>query len=254
MANTIYDYPLYYDILFGWDRAGEAAFYDRLFNLADIGSDEPILEVASGTGEIAVRLARLSRPVVALDIRADMLAHLREKASAMRVAVRTICDDMRSFSDIVSYGGAFNPLSSFRLLHTDDDAGRHLDAMAAAIRSGGIYVLDLDFRERMDEPPVTTTEEWLMRRGDISIRATNDLIYVDDHGRRIELLWGAEGHLRNYTCETFSGLISCNGHFRVESWYPEVGREGEEEVSVFDTEHAASSCSRGRTMVVLRRQ
>jgi hypothetical protein len=106
----------------------------------------------------------------------------------------------------------------------------------------------------MDEPPVTTTDEWMMSRGDISICATDDLIYVDDHGRRIELLWGAEGHLRNYTCETFSSLISRNGRFRVESWHPEVGREGEEEVSVFDAEQAAGSCSRGRTMVVLRRQ
>ena len=28
---SLYDYPLYYNILFGWDRHGEAELYARLF-------------------------------------------------------------------------------------------------------------------------------------------------------------------------------------------------------------------------------
>ena len=253
MTNTIYDHPLYYDILFGWDRSGEAAFYDQIFTLAGVGRDEPVLEVASGTGQIAIRLARLNRPVSALEISAGMLAYLGDRASTEGVEVRRIRDDMRSFSDDVCYGAALNPLSSFRLLQTDHDASRHLEVMAAAIRSGGIYVLDLEFRERMNEPPITTNEEWVMSRGHISVRATDERIYVNDQGRQIELRWGVEGHLRNYTCEAFASLISRNGSFVIESWHPEAGREGDEGVSKFNADRPAGSCSHGRTMVVLRR-
>jgi hypothetical protein len=126
--------------------------------------------------------------------------------------------------------------------------------MAAAIRSGGVYVLDLDFCEQMDVPAITTSEEWVMSRDDITIRATNEQIFVEDQGRRIELLWGIEEHLRGYTCDSFSTLISRNGCFQVESWHPEVGRTGEEAVTVFNAEQSAGRCSKGRTMVVLRRR
>lgn len=254
MTNTIYDYPLYYDVLFGWDRTREAAFYDRIFELAGIDTRESILEVAAGTGEIAVRLALLGRPVAALDISNDMLACLSEKAGRAGVTIPCACDDMRSFSHSTVYGGAFNPLSSFRLLQTDEDADRHLASMAAAIRSGGVYVLDLDFLETLDDPAITASEEWVMSRDDITIRATNERIFVEDQGRHIELAWGVEEHLRGYTCDSFSRLASRSGCFHIESWHPEAGRSGEEEVSVFDAERSADSYSTGRTMVVLRRR
>lgn len=253
MTNTIYDHPLYYDVLFGWDRTREAAFYDRIFEIAGIRTGESILEVGAGTGEIAVRLALLGRPVSALDISNDMLDYLSEKADREGVTIPCSCDDMRSFSHSTIYGGALNPLSSFRLLQTDDDADRHLASMAAAIRAGGIYVLDLDFLETVDGPAITTNEEWVMSRDDITIRATNERIFVEDHGRHIELVWGVEEHLRGYTCESFSKLVSRSGCFHIESWHPESGRSGEEGVSVFDAERPADRCSTGRTMVVLRR-
>ena len=45
-SETIYDHPLYYDVLFGFDRSREAEFYDRTFARCGIARGEPILEVA----------------------------------------------------------------------------------------------------------------------------------------------------------------------------------------------------------------
>ena len=253
MTKTIYDYPLYYDILFGWDRSAEAAFYDCVFERAGVDRDELVLEVACGTGQIAIRLAGLNRSVVGMDNSPGMLAYLESRASAEGAVIRTVCADMTTFSDRVVYGAAFNPLSSFRLLQTDDEAESHLQAMAASLRVGGLYVLDLEFRERMDEPPTTTDQEWEMSRWGITVRATDDLIYVDDHGRKLELPWGEGGHLRNYTCAAFVDLVSASGSFVIESCHPEGGREGDEGVSVFDPDKPSASCSAGRAMVVLRR-
>ena len=57
--DTIYDHPLYYDILFGWDRDAEAGFYTSLFATYGVVPGDRVLELACGTGQIARRLARL---------------------------------------------------------------------------------------------------------------------------------------------------------------------------------------------------
>jgi SAM-dependent methyltransferase len=130
--KTLYDHPLYYDILFGWDRTLEAAFYHRLFERAGMGLREPVLEVACGTGQIARRLASLGRDVTGLDLSPDMLAFLTEQARAEGVVVETLCADMTNFSSDRLYGAAFNPMSSFRLLHSDETAVSHLRDYAVA--------------------------------------------------------------------------------------------------------------------------
>ena len=71
--ETIYDHPRYYDILFGWDRGKEAAFYDSVLAGRGVGRDEPILEVACGTGRVALLLAERGWNVTGLDLRPAML-------------------------------------------------------------------------------------------------------------------------------------------------------------------------------------
>jgi SAM-dependent methyltransferase len=250
--KTLYDHPLYYDILFGWDRTLEAAFYHRLFERAGMGLREPVLEVACGTGQIARRLASLGRDVTGLDLSPDMLAFLTEQARAEGVVVETLCADMTNFSSDRLYGAAFNPMSSFRLLHSDETAVSHLRAIAAVLRVGGVYALDLTFNERGEDIGTTTSEDWTMRRGDITVRATNDAIHVDDGARHVVLEWGVDGHLRDYAVASFVGLVTAVPAFEIEAWYPEVARVGEEGISTFDADDPQPTAS-GRAIVLLRR-
>ena len=89
-SRTLYGYPLYCDVLFGSDRALEAAFYHRLFERAGIALYEPVLEVACGTGQIARRVAALGRVVCGLDSSPPMLAFMTECALAEGVTVRPL--------------------------------------------------------------------------------------------------------------------------------------------------------------------
>ena len=47
-SETIYDHPLYYDILFGWDRTKEAEFYHRLFERCGGRPQETDAETRAG--------------------------------------------------------------------------------------------------------------------------------------------------------------------------------------------------------------
>jgi SAM-dependent methyltransferase len=251
-SETIYDHPRYYDLLFGWDRSVEADFYDRVFRRCGIASGERVLEVACGTGRVACLLARRGWDVTGLDVSPGMLAFLRERAAGEGIPVQALCADMTAFRTETRFAAACNPQSSFRLLRSDAAAEAHLSAMAAALRSGGIYVLDMTFLASGEEPALTTDESWEMTQGGVIVRAENDAVYVNDRGVQRVLAWGQEGHLRGYTASDFGRRVDSSGDLEIESWHPESS--GATGVSEFSADDPATAPVTGRAMVVLRRR
>lgn len=253
-GTTIYDHPLYYDILFGWDRTPEADFYEAVLQRAGVTRSDAVLEVACGSGQVARLLARRGWRVCGLDLREGMVAFLAEQARAEGLAIEARTGDMTvAFADGSEFAAAYNPMSSFRLLHDDAAVAAHLDAMAHALRPGGIYVLDMEFLGAADTPAITTDEDWEMERDGVTVRAEDEAVRVFDGGRFLTLPWGEEVHLRGYTSEAFVARVEASGRFAIDSWHPEAGRNGEG-VSLFDIDHRAGSPVVGRAMVVLRRR
>lgn len=251
MNDTIYDHPLYYDILFSWDRTPEADFYESVFRSAGVGDGCRVLEVACGTGQVARHLARRGFALTGLDNSEGMLAFLRDAAGKEGVKIETLRADMTSFASD-PFDAAYNPMSSFRLLHEDAQAEAHLRAMAAALRPGGVYLLDMTLLGDDDEEGVTTDEEWEMERGDVTVRAANDGVHVTDAGSERTLAWGAEGHLRDYRSDAFIALLERVPALAIASWHPESGHN-EDGVTLFDTRTRNTPPIAGRTMVALRR-
>jgi SAM-dependent methyltransferase len=250
-SETIYDHPRFYDILFGFDRSHEADFYDGTFVRCGIARGEPILELGCGPARVGRLLARRGWRVFGLDRSAAMLTYARAEAAAEGIGLDTLCADMAAFATARVFAAAYNPLSSYRLLHGDAEADAHLQCMAAALRPGGVYVLDLDLLASDEQPAVTTAEDWEMTRGGVSVRAENDAITVREAGAERRLAWGAEAHLRGYTASAFAARVAACPAFELESWHPESGRATG--VSEFRLEPAAGPVA-GRIMVVLRKQ
>jgi SAM-dependent methyltransferase len=250
-SETIYDHPRYYDILFGFDRSKEAEFYHRIFSRCGVAAGEPVLEVGAGPARVARLLARRGWRVTALDHSAAMLALAREEAAREAIALDTLCADMTAFSVERAFAAAYNPLSSFRLLHSDAEADAHLRCLAAALRPGGVYVLDLAFL-RTDDCVATTDEGWEMTHGAVTVRGENDGVTVTDSGVERRLAWGPEAHLRGYTATSFATRVAVCPELALESWHPEVSRATG--VSEFSVESEARDPIVGRAMVVLRRK
>lgn len=251
-SETIYDHPLYYDILFGWDRAHEADFYESAFRRFGVNEREDILEVACGTGQVGRLLAQRGWKLTGLDSREPMLAFLREQAEAQGIAVRTHCADMVDFGCESQFGAAFNPLSSFLILQSDAMAEAHFAAMAVALRVGGLYLLDLGFDTDVRSDAQTTDETWEEARGEVTVRAENDAVYVDDCGTHSILPWGSGTHLRAVTSQWLEQRVDSVGRFAIESWHPESGRSAAG-ISLWSVDVCSEPPVLGRAMVVLRR-
>ena len=151
--------------------AGESALADALARLYDVDlvedpgdldlylalaarADGPVLELAAGTGRLAVPLARAGHRVTAVDIDPAMLARLRRRAAtAAAVAGDGAVERRLSIAegDLLdlrldgagSFTLAFIALNSLFLLATRDAQRGAFRTMAAHLAPGGLAVADV---------------------------------------------------------------------------------------------------------------
>jgi SAM-dependent methyltransferase len=106
-------------------------------------TDGGVLEVACGTGRVAIRLARTGAKVVGIDLSPRML-EVAKGNSAQISNIRWIEGDMRSFQLTERFILALIPGHAFQNLNTPDDQAACLGCVRSHLRPGGILVVHLD--------------------------------------------------------------------------------------------------------------
>ena len=103
----------------------------------------PVLELACGTGRLALALARAGIDITGLDISAPMLALAKKKAGKEGLRVALVRGDARSFRLKRKFKLIFIPFNSMQ--HLEDRAG--LELFFASVHShlapGGRFILDV---------------------------------------------------------------------------------------------------------------
>ncbi len=246
---SVYSFPEYYDILFGWDRSYEAQTYVDVLACHGVEPGCSVLEVAAGTAQVGKRLARDGFSVTALDSSEAMLAFAVGDAERQRVTIERLVADMTAFEVVDRFHAAINPMSSFRLLLSDADAGAHLTCMGHALLPRGVYVIDMSFGT--DGSAESDLDEWVMERDGITVPATTSCVRVFDPMRGAELILDWHESLRSYTSESFARLVDRNDQFSVAGCYREVGVI--DDISRFSGDLDQELPDSGRALVVLAR-
>jgi len=252
VEQTLYDYPEYYDVLFGWDRDAEVDFYDVLFRRSGAPEGGGIVEIGCGTGQVALRLARRRWAVTGLDVRPQMLAFLREAARAAGVRMDTVCADMTCFSLLCSQDGACCPIGTFCILRDDRAALAHLRSVGEALRPGRVYIIDMEIHDAAAGDEAGEGDEWVMRRGAVTVRTKGGEVLVEDRRQGSRLRLNLGDTLRRYSGEHLVRLVEQSGCFAVEACFPEAWVT-EEGISIFEPDHRTDKLAAGRVMVALRR-
>jgi ubiquinone/menaquinone biosynthesis C-methylase UbiE len=124
------------------DWPGEIDFYLELASETH-SRGQPVLELASGTGRVAIRLAQTGINVVGLDLSPAMLSVAREKSIGMN-SIRWMRGDMRSFELDETFGLAIIPGHSFQNILTVEDQVACLESIKQHLVPGGILAVHLD--------------------------------------------------------------------------------------------------------------
>lgn len=133
-----YAEPRIYDLeLAGYED--DFPFYRRL--AARAGG--PILELACGTGRLAIPLALSGADVTGLDRSGGMLSLAKRKARRAGAEVRWVLGDMRHFALRGRFAAVFLPLNGVQHLLTAADLRRTLRCARSHLLPGGILALDV---------------------------------------------------------------------------------------------------------------
>ena len=109
----------------------------------------PVLELACGTGRIAVPMAEQGMQVTGLDISDSMLAHARRKAAERAVAVEWVRADCRDFTLNKRFSLIFLAFNSLGHLHDLESVAACFSCVRRHLRREGRFIVDF-FNPRLD--------------------------------------------------------------------------------------------------------
>jgi len=147
-----YDTPLYYDIVFAGDEARECAFLEGV--LERFGPRRTrtrrILEPACGSGRLLAELARRGNDVWGFDLNERMLDFARQRLARARLKAHLFQARLEDFEVPREFDLAHCLVNTFKYLLDEGSVQRHLRAVAAALRPGGLYVIGLHLTQYED--------------------------------------------------------------------------------------------------------
>ena len=215
---SIYDFPTYYDLVFGSDTAAELRFLAKCFERFVDRPVKRVFEPACGTGRLIYRLGQKGFEVGGIDLNEKAVEYCNERLERLGIKGRAQVGDMSDFEVKRPFDAAFNTINSFRHLQSEEAARGHLESMARATRKGGIYVLGLHLTPTVGEP--TDEEAWSARRGQLSINTymwpveKNAKKRLERFGIRFDIYRPTGSmriedilELRSYTAKQFQGLL-----------------------------------------------
>ena len=133
----LYDDPVLYDALMS--PGAHAPYYCAV--AARTGG--PVLELACGTGQMIVPIARAGHAAAGLDLAPAMLAEARRKAEAAGVAVELVQGDMRGFDLGRRFALVFIARNSMLHLASPEDFAGLFDAVKRHLLPGGVFAFDV---------------------------------------------------------------------------------------------------------------
>lgn len=135
--------PLYRDGRH-YDALNSFLVADIPFYVEEAGrSGGPVLELACGTGRLAIPIAQSGVEMVGLDLSASMLAHARTKAKAAGVEIEFVEGDCRSFDLGRKFALIFMAFNSMQHLHDYASQAALFACVRKHLAEGGRFIFDV---------------------------------------------------------------------------------------------------------------
>ena len=165
--KNLYDYPRYYDLVFGSDWKAEYDFLLACFDGLAGRKVQRVFEPACGTGRLLYRLAKAGYDVSGLDLNTRAVDYCNRRLERHGFPPTAVVGDMSRFRLKRKVDAAFNMINSFRHLTTAATSLGHLRCMASALAKGGLYALGLHLLPTVGRP--MDEESWSARRGHLCV-------------------------------------------------------------------------------------
>lgn len=168
LVESFYDNPDYYDLAFSWRDIGkEVDLFEECFARYSRVPVRRVLELASGTSPHIQELSNRGYFYTGLDINKAMLQWSEAKARKLGIEADFIEADMADFNLSEPVDFVFTMCGSLYTKSTHEFTS-HLEAVARALRPGGLYLLDWCINFEWNRP--RGEQRWKMKRRGVEIK------------------------------------------------------------------------------------
>lgn len=219
VTGSIYDYPVYYDVIFGADWRKETHFLQAAFEKHAQRTVKTVFEPACGTGRLLIKLGQRGYKVSGNDLNPRAVDYCNGRLKKAALPASVTVGDMTDFRLKKPVDAAFNLINTVRHLPTEEAAVAHLRCMSEALAPGGIYLLGLHLMPTQGRP--IPNESWLAKRGTLTVasfmwtkkidrpgRMEHLGMTLDVHTPTKQLRIEDEMHYRTYTAAQMNDLLA----------------------------------------------
>jgi SAM-dependent methyltransferase len=161
------------------------------------GAPAGVLDVGAGTGRVALDLARAGHAVTALDVDAELLAVLAERARAAGLEIATFVGDAAGFDlGEQRFGLIAVPMQTLQLLADAAARARFYAAARRALAPGGRVAAALataleafEGDAQLPEPDLGEQEGWRFLSQPVAVREEPDAAWIE----RVRILVSPDG-------------------------------------------------------------
>ena len=109
------------------------------------------LDVACGTGNVTVRLAKHFKDIYAVDLSEDMLREAFNKFKENRIKGRIICQDMTEMQLNRKFDLITSVLDSTNYITDEDDLEKYFSSVKEHLKDDGIFIFDVNSYYKLSE-------------------------------------------------------------------------------------------------------
>ncbi|MDB4533849.1 class I SAM-dependent methyltransferase [Vicingaceae bacterium] len=226
VRDSIYNFPKYYDLVYGSDWRAEIDFLESCFERFCPFVVQRLFEPACGTGRLIRQFAKIGYQVSGVDLSEKSVEFCNDRLAKIESESQVHVGDMTDFQTPQRFHASFNTINSFRHLLSHQHAVDHLRCMARGLVDGGIYVLGVHLSPTQGD--ACTDEHWSASRGHLRVNTSmwltdRDLehrfeefhlrfdVYTPTRQMRIE----DHVKFRTYTLPEFRDLLSYVPEFEI---------------------------------------
>ncbi|PZD96833.1 class I SAM-dependent methyltransferase [Paenibacillus sambharensis] len=121
---------------------------EKITEILDLPPGAAVLDLGCGQGRISIPLALRGYKVTGYDSSAALLEVAAQRASSAGADIRWIHGDMRDLSFLGEFDAIINVGTAFGYVREEKEDADILCRVHAALRSGGVFLQDLENRER----------------------------------------------------------------------------------------------------------
>ena len=109
------------------------------------------LDVACGTGNVTVRLAKHFKDIYAVDLSEDMLREAFNKLKENRIKGKIICQDMTEIQLNRKFDLITSVLDSTNYITDEDDLEKYFSSVKEHLKDDGIFIFDVNSYYKLSE-------------------------------------------------------------------------------------------------------